>query len=74
LRNSDVRTVAFTSTGDITYSDSHNLTPSGASPFPLPYNGQNYIIQRLSRKIESGSGDTASGSITNARARVIDPT
>lgn len=75
LRNSDVRPVSFTSTGDVSYSWTRDLTPSPYSAFPLPYNGQNHIIQRIGRKFYTPKyDDTITASISNARARVIDPT
>lgn len=75
LRNSDVRPVSFTSTGDVSYSWTRDLTPSTYSAFPLPYNGQNHIIQRIGRRFYTSEyDDTITASISNARARVIDPT
>ena len=71
LRDSDERTVTFTSSGSVAHSreDTVNLTTD--SYFTAPYGGQKYSFLRISRKIYEGEGDSATASITGVRARII---
>lgn len=74
LRDSDERDLTFSSTGDVTHSEDFTLDKTADSSFPYPYQMYRYCILRLSRSIAGGGDTTATGSITNVKMRVIDPT
>lgn len=71
LRDSDERTVTFTSTGDVSHSREDALDITSDEYFTAPYGGQNHSFLRISRSIYEEYGDKATASISSVRARII---